>query len=175
MPSLRATIITRFGLAAALLLPAACDSERLVSPRDISRHFAAESRWRSRSFTDYSYEIRTACFCPPEVNRWTRVTVRNGTVVAAEAVEPDPGFPITSISLWVPIDSIFANLRRTLESGFQGSESHLDAIVATYDPSLGYPTFIEYRAKPNIADGGMTKHLRNVTPLDEVDGAALNR
>jgi hypothetical protein len=32
----------------------------------------AEAR-AAHPFADYSYEIQTFCFCPPEVNQWTRV------------------------------------------------------------------------------------------------------
>ena len=156
----------RSALLAALLLTAACHSSRLVSPADISRLVEAEAKWKARPSPDYSFEIRTACFCPPEVNRWTRVTVRNGAVVAAEAIEPDPNFPITSITLWQPIDSLFANLRRALSAEFDDDGSPYDEIIATYDPTLGFPTLIEYRAKPNIADGGMIHYLRNVQPLE---------
>ena len=140
----------------------ACDSD-IVGPREIARLVQAEAKWNARGFADYSFEIRTFCFCPAEINRWTRVTVRNGAVVDAQAVEPDPNFPITSLSLWHPVDSLFANLHRAMTSN--ESNHYLDAIVVTYDEVLGYPTSIEYRAKANIADGGSTTTVRNVVPL----------
>jgi hypothetical protein len=114
------------------------------------------------SFADYSYEIQTFCFCPPEIVRWTRVSVRDGVVVDAQAVEPDPNFPITSLMWWHPIDSVFANLRRHMT----GDNSYLAAIVVTYDEELGYPTTIELRAKPTVADGDLRYNLRNVLPLN---------
>jgi hypothetical protein len=40
------------------------------------------------------------------------------------------------------------------------------AIEVDYDEALGYPKFIEYRAKPNIADAGATIEVRNVLPLN---------
>lgn len=165
MASLRFTA-TGAGLSTVLVLALACNSSRLVSPGDISRLVAAEAKWKSRPFADYRHEIRTACFCPPEVNRWTRVTVRNGAVVAAEAVEPDPDFPITSIDRWEPVDSLFAHLRQTLENQLDDSDGPYDAIIATYDPTLGFPTRIEYRTRSNILDGGMTHYLRHVQPLE---------
>ncbi|HSA54316.1 MAG TPA: DUF6174 domain-containing protein [Gemmatimonadaceae bacterium] len=152
-------------LMTLLMMPlVACSSSRLVGPREFQRFVAAESTWRSRPFQDYSYEIRSLCFCSPEVTRWTRVSVREGAVVAAEAVEPDPDFPITLLELWHPIDSLFAQLRRTFED--PSARSHLEAIVVSYDPELGFPTHLEYRAKPTIADGGSTHMLRNVRPLE---------
>jgi hypothetical protein len=141
----------------------ACDND-IVGPRELARLADAEARWNARGFADYSYEIRTFCFCPPEINRWTRVTVRGGVVVDAEAVEPDPNFPISTLSLWVPVDSLFANLHRAMTSN--ESDIYLDAIVVAYDQALGFPTSIEYRAKKNIADGGSTTTVRNVIPLN---------
>jgi len=142
----------------------ACNSSDLVGPLDFVRLAQAEAKWDARPFAEYSYEIRTSCFCPPEMNQWTRVSVRNGVVVDAEPVDPDPQFPITTLSYWDPIDTLFVNLRRAMsESGFR---SYLEAINVEYDPVLGYPTSIEYRARSNVADGGSTHSLRNVVPLN---------
>ena len=48
----------------------------------------------------------------------------------------------------------------------RASQTYLDAIIAEYDPELGYPTNIEYRAKTNVLDGGSQFLLRNVVPLN---------
>jgi hypothetical protein len=151
------------GVIVAVAAAIACDSSTTFGP-SLARVDQAESTWTARPFADYSYEIQTLCFCPPEIVRWTRVSVRNGAVVGVEPVEADPALPITSIALWKPIDTLFANLRHTLANP---SSRHAYAeIVAEFDPVLGYPVLIEYRAHSNIADGGLTHHLRNVTPLD---------
>lgn len=162
MLSLR-TLIRRTVLSGALVA-AGCNSSRVVGLSDFARFAEARARWDARPFADYSYEVRTLCFCPPEINRWTRVSVRNGVVVDAEPVEPDPGSPITTLAFWHPIDTLFENLHRAMSES--GSQSYLEAIVVDYDPGLGYPTSIEYRAKSNIADGGSSLSLRNVRPLD---------
>ena len=139
----------------------ACGSD-IVGPHDLARLAQAEARWNGRSFADYSFEIRTFCFCPAEINRWTRVTVRDGAVVDAQPVETDPTIPITSLSLWHPVDSLFADLRRAMME----RDSYLAAIIVEYDAQLGYPVSIEYRAKPNVADGGASISVRNVLPLN---------
>jgi hypothetical protein len=156
-------VAARAGLIIALTATGACHSSRGFgpSPAELDQ---AESRWKARPFADYSYEIRTLCFCPPELTRWTRVSVRSGTVVAAEPVDPDPAVPIHSITLWRPIDTLFTNLRRTLTD--PSSRHAYAAIVVEFDPELGYPVLIEYRTHANIADGGATHHLRNVMPLE---------
>lgn len=84
-------------------------------------------------------------------------------VVAAEAVEPDPDFPINDIRYWRPIDSLFVELHRAMTE--RTSRAFLDAIIVGYDTELGFPTNIEYRARRNVADGGSIYTLRNVQPL----------
>jgi hypothetical protein len=146
------------------LILAACEASAFFDPRDFRELAEAEAQWKARSFADYTYEIRILCFCPPEISQWTRVTVRAGTVTAAEAVEPNPNNPITTLQYWDPIDSLFADVRRTMTD--PASRAYLDAVVIEYDPELRYPTNIEYRAKSNVADGGSQFLLRNVRPLD---------
>jgi uncharacterized protein DUF6174 len=127
----------------------------------MQRFAAAQAKWEARPFADYSFETRTSCFCPPEINRWTRVSVRSGVVVSAEAVDPDPNYPITG-SYWQPIDAVFADLHGRMTE----QDSYLAEIAVEYDSQLGYPRSIHYRAKPNIADGGAVIEIRNVVPLN---------
>jgi hypothetical protein len=161
---MRRGLIRRVTPIAGALILAACEISGIVDPGDFRRLASAEAQWKARTFADYSYEIRVLCFCPPEINQWTRVTVRGGLVTAAEAVDPDPNHPITTLQYWIPIDSLFVDLRRTMTD--RASQTYLDTIVAEYDPALGYPTNIEYRAKANVQDGGSQFLLRNVRPLD---------
>lgn len=147
-----------------LAVAASCNADSVVGPRDFRRLLRAQAIWNARSFADYRYEIRISCFCPPEMNQWTRVSVQGGAVVAAEAVEPDPLFPIGDIRFWVPIDVLFENLYESMTQ--PASRSYLDEIVVDYDSELGYPTSIEYRARSNVSDGGAVYSLRNVTPLE---------
>ena len=94
------------------------------------------------------------------MNHWARVSVRNDVVVDVQPLEGDPGTPTTA-SLWLSIDRIFDNLHARMTE----QDSYLAAVVVRYDSQLGFPTNIEYRAKPNIADGGAVIELRNVAPL----------
>jgi hypothetical protein len=50
-------------LIALLVFLAACTLVSPLSPDERRALNAAEARWKSRSFTDYSYEIRVDCFC----------------------------------------------------------------------------------------------------------------
>lgn len=142
-----------------MLLTASCNADSIASPRDVARLNVAEARWQARPFADYTYEIRTSCFCIIEVVQWVRVTVQDGQVVAAVPVEQD-GWPITDISPWEPIESLFATLRTSMTGHSPGSYVR---ITAEYDATLGYPLTIDYRASPAIADGDRSHTLRNVS------------
>ena len=150
------TLIAIVGVAATV----ACNGDDIAGPQDFARLAQAQAKWAARPFADYSFEIRTFCFCPPEINRWTRVSVRNGAVVDAQPVETDPAFPIETIQWWKPIDTLFVNLERAMRQ--PDLTGYLASIEVEYDPELGYPTLIEYRAKPNVADGGSTISVRSV-------------
>jgi hypothetical protein len=138
----------------------ACRDAGLLSPREIMDLQRAEKRWHARAFADYTYEIQQLCFCPPEINRWTRVTVRSGRVVAAESVEPDAQFPVASLAFWQPIDSLFARLRAVARD--QSGYGAFRDIVVEFDATLGFPTLIEWKERPGVADAGAVYHLRNV-------------
>lgn len=161
---MRRGLIPRVAPMAAVLVLAACEFSSIVDASDLRVAAAAEARWKARPFADYSYEVRVLCFCPPQITEWTRVTVQGGVVTSAEAIDPDPNAPIDDLRYWVPIDSLFADLRLTMTD--RALRTYLEAIVVEYDPELGYPTSIEYRAKSNVIDGGSQFLLRNVLPLD---------
>jgi hypothetical protein len=160
---MRRRFVLDLGILLGILIGSACDNSSIFDAQDLERIADAEARWKARVFPDYTYEIRVSCFCPPEINQWTRVTVRSGAVTAAEAVDPQTQFPITTLQYWDPIDTLFADLRRTMTE--KDAHWYLDAVIADFDADLGYPTNIEYRAKQNVADGGSVFSLRNVLPL----------
>lgn len=144
-----------------LALLGACSLVGPLSPDERRALTAAEARWKARSFADYSYEIRVSCYCPPEMSQWTRVSVRGGQVTDAQPVESDPPFPITTLGLWTPIDTLFAVIRRSAAD----NTTYLEDVDVEFDRALGFPTRIELRAKKNVADGGASYFLRDVRPL----------
>lgn len=158
-------LIVAMTLLAATVGGVACSSSAIAGPHDFRRFASAKALWDARPFTDYTYEIRTSCFCPPEINAWTRVTVRNGVVVDAEGVDSHQHHEIRTYSYWVPVDSVFAHLFRAMADGGD-ADSWMAGIDVEYDAGLGYPTYIEYRSRPNVMDAGAAYYLRNVRSLD---------
>lgn len=134
----------------------------LLSGGELAQLDAAEARWRELGFNDYTFEVRSFCFCPIEVSRWTRVYVRGGVVRRAERVDVEPPVEVTIRGYWHPIDSAFVHLRESLKNA--GDQVYAD-IKVEFDQTLGFPILVEYVSKPNIADAGSTTQQRNVKPL----------
>jgi hypothetical protein len=156
-------LILRLVVPLSLLCAIACEMSSAVDTHDLARLVRAEAKWRDRPFADYTYEVRVSCFCPPEIAQWNRVTVRGQVVTAVNPIDTDPPFPLSTLSYWRPIDSLFVEIFRSMSA--PSSESYLAAIIVKYDDALGFPTKIEYRAKSNVADGGATHELRNVRAI----------
>lgn len=149
---------------ALILAACACTDHNPLSPAELNALAAAEAKWTARPFADYQYEMIQLCFCPTELNRWTRVSVRNGHVVAAQAVETDSIIPVERLSMWQPIDSLFSRLRSA--AGDPSVREIYSDILVEFDPTLGFPTRVEWKENPGIADAAMTYQLRNVQRLE---------
>lgn len=142
-------------LAYALLSIAGCSNA--LAPRELRKLAQAESRWKSRNIQSYTYEMRTGCFCPPEVNEWAVVEVRNGQIVSARSLTGTPftGFALTS--------------RKTVEQLFDAARPPYQDWVANvefaFDAQLGYPLRVSLSSKPNIMDAGALYEARNLKPV----------
>jgi hypothetical protein len=148
---------------ALLVVTCGCSEPGLLSPAELTALNRAEAQWNARSFANYRYEIQVSCFCPTELNRWNRVSVQDGRVTEARDVETGAAAPTASLTLWQPIDSLFSRLRRA--AGDSGARSIYSDIVVEFDPTLGFPTLIDWREKPNVADAGAVYKLRSVQPF----------
>ncbi len=151
-------LLNRYLILACLSLPVSgCSST--VGPRSLRELSQAESRWKSRNIENYTFEMRTSCFCPPEVNEWAVVEVRNRQIVSARSLTGAPftGFALTS--------------RKTVEQLFDVARPPYQDWVAdvefAFDAQLGYPLRVSLSSKPTIADAGAVyeaRNLKSVTP-----------
>ena len=128
-----------------------------VAPSEERALRRAEERWRAAGIHDYTFEMRTSCFCGPEVIEWAIVEVRNDRVVSARLLD---GTPLTSYGLdsRKSVDELFALAKRK-------PESWVADIDFVFDPELGYPVQIIFESKRNIADAGAVYEARNLRPV----------
>jgi hypothetical protein len=144
------------GFVAMLIVAAlACGcGDYPLSPRERHALTQAMARWEREGGQGYTVEARIACFCPPHLAQWTRLTVHNGVVVAADPLESLPGGIEPDLSGWLTVDEEFRRL--------SDPPDILREIEVRYDPELGYPTFIRADCGPNVADCGSVHEMRNL-------------
>ena len=142
-------------LVYASLSVVGCSSS--VGPSGQRQLAQAESRWKSRNIQNYTFEMRTSCFCPQEVNEWAVAEVRNGEIVSAQSLT---GTPLTGFAL---------SSRKTVEQLFDAARPPYQDWVADvdfdFDAALGYPLRVNLISKPNIADAGAVYEARNLKPI----------
>lgn len=122
-------------------LGAACNDAPLGPTFDLA---AARSRWRAAGPPSYVFDLRLSCFCLQETLGTISVTVVDGRFVGA----------ITSDGS--SVDSLLFESYLTVDRAFETTLRVLQAkpasFVASYDPSLGYPTLVSADPVARIAD-----------------------
>lgn len=104
----------------------------------------AEARWRDRGFTSYRFISGIYCFCGAVGD--AEVTVLDGKVVSVVWLEDGSSLPTTSRQ---PVDSLFAFVRRELDR-------LPERLTARYDPTLGFPSRIDWGTPENDGGGSIT-------------------
>jgi len=145
-------------LALSAAAAAAC-AESPLSPIESIRLAEAEARWAARSFPDYSFEMRKACFCAPETTEWARVDVVGGQVTRVVMLATGAELPPLQRSYFQTVEGVFAAIHSAHD------DDYLQDIRIEFDQHLGYPTRVDFVSQPNIADGGATYYLRNAVPV----------
>lgn len=130
-----------------------------LSPDDKTALRVAEAKWGSRTFDDYSFEIRRACFCPPVLTEWARVTVEGERVTHVVVLSTGEEVPSAEQAFFPTVDQVFTTIRNTAESDW------VDRIELDFDLASGLPTIANFISKPTIADAGGAYYLRNLVPL----------
>lgn len=132
------------------LIAVGCSGSALTSDQSAALT-AAEELWKRNAIRDYSFEIHPMAALSFGHDAG-RIEVRGGVVTT-----------VTKLSYLDPprltIDELFANIRSASQSG------HYAKIAATYDPKLGYPTQINYRAREGINDGNAIIHITQFQDL----------
>jgi hypothetical protein len=147
----------RSSLLALLFAVAGCESiTGPLSPGERQDLREAKARWASKGSQNYTVESRLSCFCPTYLAYWTKVTVRNGVVVAAEPLSPLPDYSEpTRVEGWSTVPELFARIEHR--------DRYLKNIDVAFDPVLGYPTQVSIECTPDVADCGSSYSTRNLT------------
>lgn len=142
-------------LVVSLTSLAACEASR--SPAEVVLADARD-RWNARTFPNYSFEMRQACFCVPEVTQWARIEVVDGVVRRVVLVASGAEVAEELLPAFPSIEMVFDQIEA-------GPATWIARIEAQYDDALGFPTIVTFVAKPDVADADAKYYLRNVAPL----------
>lgn len=145
-------------VSVALAAFPACNLMGNEDAEERARLAGARSRWRGAGISDYSYELRKACFCPVEVVGPFAITVRGGAV--ASVVYLPTGAPVAPVPERHPtVDGLFAVVDATLDR-------NPDRLAIDYDPALGYPRRIEVDTIVRATDDEVTYEAARLSRLD---------
>jgi Family of unknown function (DUF6174) len=145
-------------LSLSLAVLPACDMMGSEDAEERARLLQARSRWRAAGISDYSYEVRKLCFCPPEVVGPFAITVRGGAV--ASVVYVPTGAAVVPLAERHPtVDGLFAVVEATLER-------NPDRLTIDYDSALGYPRRIDVDTIVRAADDEVTYEAASLTRLN---------
>jgi hypothetical protein len=140
-------------LAAAPALGSCGDS----TPTGLGLDFhTARARWRAHHPGTYAYTLERSCFCGPPVTSPVVIEVSGDAVQSRRYAETGEPVDAQLADAFPPIDGLFD----IIEGAAQGGAARL---VATYDPSLGYPMQIEIDYLANAADDEVTYRVRDFT------------
>ena len=152
--------MTRTSGAMLLFLAGALACSSPLSPDELEDLNEAEERWESRGFGDYSVETRTSCFCGTEVLEWVRIEVVNGHLTRATLLESGEIITDGRLQYWTTVEALFDSIRDA------NDDDYLNELNVVFDPTLGFPTYVEWIADDNVQDAGAVRSMRNARPLD---------
>ncbi|MCU0636963.1 MAG: DUF6174 domain-containing protein [Gemmatimonadaceae bacterium] len=154
LPTLRTLRLLPF----VVFLAGCVEGDLVLSPDN--RWAEARAQWERRGPTQYTYEVRSICFCFANVNQWHRVEVRNGAVVAVTQLEGPTFSGSVPLSAWPTVPQLFERARPVV------GNSVVVELITEFDPALGYPTRITQRCSREVADCDsetLARNLRVVT------------
>jgi len=122
----------------------------------------AEDRWAGRGFDDYTIETRTSCFCAPEVLGWVRIEVANGQVTRATILETGEVITDSRVQYWKTVEEMFDSIRNA------NDQDYLNELNVSFDPTLGFPTQVDWIPDDNVQDGGSATSMRNAFNNDPI-------
>jgi uncharacterized protein DUF6174 len=156
--------LRRLGLGSALVL-SACGL--ITGPGEDDRLEAARRRWAAEGQRDYSYEIRSDCFCGL-AGRWIEVTVLGNQVAAGRYLDTDTPVEPNFLGALPTVADLFARIDDAVSA-------HPVLLQVDYDSRDGHPTRINVDVSYSIADEEYLLQSRNLMGLLTASGTTPPR
>ena len=151
-------------LAAALAL-AGCGL--ITGPGEDDRLEEARARWAAEGHHDYSYEVRSDCFCGL-AGRWIEVTVVGDQVAAGRYLDTSTPVEPHYLGALPSVPDLFARIDDAVRA-------KAVLLQVEYDSRDGHPTRINVDVSFNIADEEYQLQSRNLLGLLTASGTSPPR
>jgi len=152
-------------MLAAVLVLSGCGP--ITGPGEDDRLEAARRRWAAEGQHDYSYEVRSDCFCGL-AGRWIEVTVLGDRVAAGQYLDTDTPVEHNVLGALPTIPDLFARIADAVSA-------HPVLLQVEYDPRDGHPTRINVDVSYSIADEEYLLQDRNLRGLLTASGTTPPR
>ena len=120
-------------LCALLSGLAACSSPSAPDSVDPAQELARnQQRFHAMVGNTYRVTFENHCFCPVEVLRPVRLTVRDGAISEVTRLSDGTGVPRAEWRAYRTVDDVFAEIAAGMSGGAQ-------RVAAEYDGRYGYP------------------------------------
>lgn len=118
---------------------------------------SARRRWASQTLRDYEFVYKADCNCPPDLTRWSLVTVRDGAVDTVRFV--DGGYPaMIGTTAYPTVEQLFDRIDFALMRRAR-------TIRVSYDPRMGFPTSAFIDLEGGVADDEFGFDVTAVTSI----------
>jgi hypothetical protein len=101
--------------------------------------------WNSKNLGNYTYTLRSVCFCPLEYTKAMRLEVRNGSLSSVKYVDSGADVPDNFRPNTFKIEAFFDLIDSTRAKGGKVENLSFDAV-------FGYPTQMYLDPIPQAAD-----------------------
>lgn len=139
----------------------------ITGPGENDRLEAARRRWAAEGQRDYTYEVRSDCFCGL-AGRWIEVTVLGDRVAAGRYLDTD-----------TPVEQNFVGALPTVPDLFARIDAAVSArpvlLEVEYDARDGHPIRINVDVSYRIADEEYLLQSRNLRGLLTASGTTPPR
>ncbi len=152
-------------LFASVLVLSGCGL--ITGPGENDRLEAARRRWAADGQRDYSYEVRSDCFCGL-AGRWIDVTVLGDQVAAGRYLDTNTPVETTSLGALPTVPDLFERIDDAVRA-------HAVLLQVEYDPRDGHPTRINVDVSHSIADEEYLLQSRNLMGLLTASGTSPPR
>lgn len=148
------------GLHGVLLLAMLATGCSTTQPRELTELDLAEAQWRAEGPSDYDFELRISCFCPPDYLDWHRIRVVNDAITSVFNVTDQMAVPADRWHEWYTVDQMFDRIRQFIDSEIFGR------VEAEYHPALGFPQRANLVAQEGVADAGILFEIRSFAAIE---------